>query len=99
MEETTGTVVYGPVTRANPQDKYATGFANFQKGGHHSKLTIQERDAIFSEVREEGMTCFVKEDKITYILDGGLTNNFWRPESVKADFEYLIPPQNGNVIF
>ncbi len=91
MAEETGTVVLAPVVRGNPNDKYPTGFANFQKGGHHSKLTIQERDEIFTELREEGMTCFVKEDKITYILDGGLTNNFWRTESVKVDFSYVIP--------
>ena len=45
---------------------YAIAYSNDIKGGLHTKETLKERDAISSQRLQEGMLCYVIEDKSYY---------------------------------
>lgn len=47
------------------------------KGSHQTVANITERDAIYTERRKEGLTCYVASEGVTYQLQGGITNTHW----------------------
>ena len=75
MAELKGTNVAAGIVPFTDQDRYATHFAKYGKGGYRSVETIEERDSIPIERREEGMLCYVINDPSgihTYQLKNGV---------------------------
>ena len=76
-----GTILASKIVPTDSLDTYATHDDTYGRGGHRSVDTIVERDEISLERRKEGMTVYVKSTKVKYVLEGGLTNEFWTPET------------------
>ena len=76
-----GTILASKIVPTDSLDTYATHEDKYGRGGHRSVDTIVERDGISPERRKEGMTVYVKSTKVKYVLEGGLTNEFWLPEA------------------
>lgn len=75
-------------------DTYAVTDSQFNRGGHHEVLDSATRDAIPSDRRREGMTCYTSSDKKTWQLQGGITNADWvdistTGSSVGGDVNYV----------
>jgi hypothetical protein len=66
-----------PVRNGDDTDPGPTAYANELLGGHHQVDTLAQRDAIPAQRRKIGMTCRVAETGITYVLEGGITNEYW----------------------
>lgn len=72
-----GTIVAAQITTGNTANTFSIGDTNEMQGGHHSVATLVDRDAITTERRVEGMTCYVTATVTTYQLQGGITNANW----------------------
>lgn len=72
-----GTIVAAQITTGNTANTFSIGDTNEMQGGHHSVATLVDRDAITTERRVEGMTCYVTATVTTYQLQGGITNADW----------------------
>ena len=94
-----GTILASKIVPTDSLDTYATHEDVYGRGGHRSVDTIVERDEISPERRKEGMTVYVKSTKVKYVLEGGLTNEFWLPEASGGssggivEFSSLSPEQ------
>lgn len=77
MSTIQGTIVAAKITTGDTTSTYPIADQTEIKGGHHSVATSAERNAIPSERREEGMTCYVAADGIIYQLKNGITNSDW----------------------
>ena len=80
MANISGTNLAAGIAPFTTDDKYATHYAEYGKGGWHSVATISDRDAIPVQRRETGMVVFVQAENIPYRLaaDGsweGLLND------------------------
>lgn len=80
MANISGTNLAAGIAPFTTDDKYATHYAEYGKGGWHSVATISDRDSIPVQRRETGMVVFVQEENIPYRLaaDGsweGLLND------------------------
>ena len=74
MAELKGTNVAAGIVPFTDLDKYPTHYAKYGKGGYMSVETIEERDKIPAERKEEGMICYVTTDPSgahTYQLRSG----------------------------
>ena len=81
MAKLQGTILASKIVPTDSLDTYATHDDKYGRGGHRSVDTIVERDEITTERRKEGMTVYVKENRTKYILESGLTNEFWVVEA------------------
>lgn len=75
MADLKGTNVYSPIVPGTDSDTYPTHYAKYGKGGYVSVNTIEERNAIPIDRKEDGMLCLVKQDpdKIyLYTWDGSV---------------------------
>lgn len=61
-KELKGTNIAAGIVPFTDQDNYATHFAKYGKGGYRTVETIEERDSIPADRREEGMLCYVVND-------------------------------------
>ena len=99
MAKLQGTILASKIVPTDSLDTYATHEDVYGRGGHRSVDTIVERDEISPERRKEGMTVYVKSTKVKYVLEGGLTNEFWEAESTGGstggivEFSSLTPEQ------
>ena len=84
MGQILGTVIAAQVTTGNTANTFSIGDTNEMQGGHHSVQTIGDRDAITTERRTEGMTCYVVLTQQVFRLVGGTDNSNWA-EIVAAD--------------
>ncbi len=76
-----GTVIAAEITTGNTDNTFSIGNTNYMQGGHHSVQLIADRDAITSERRLEGMTCWVTSGTgALYRLIGGTNNSNWVQE-------------------
>ena len=82
-----GTILASKIVPTDSLDTYATHEDKYGRGGHRSVDTIVERDEISPERRKEGMTVYVKSTKVKYVLEGGLTNEFWLPEASSGSID------------
>lgn len=78
MANNIGTLVTSPIRPQGELDQFPTAYANELLGGHHQVVLISERNAIPDSRRLEGMTCYVQEAGVTYQLQGGTDNAYWR---------------------
>lgn len=62
MTELKGTNVASGLVPFTDQDKYPTHYSQYGKGGYRTVQTLEERDTIPEERREEGMLCYVIDD-------------------------------------
>jgi hypothetical protein len=69
--------ISAPISPYADDNIYPTHLAKFGKGGYRTAATLEERDNIPDERREEGMVVFVQEDQILWCLQGGVTNDCW----------------------
>lgn len=83
MSQLPGTVIAAEITTGDTINTFATGDQNLTRGGQHSVATLADRDAITTERRTEGMTCWVVATNRAYRLVGGITNSNW--EDVVAE--------------
>ena len=60
------------------------------KGGHRTVDTLENRDAILPEYREEGMSVYVKETKTVYYLIAGIENSHWSSNQTTSNLEELL---------
>lgn len=99
MAKLKGTTLASGIVPTDSLDTYATHSAEYGKGGHRSVDTLADRDNISTDRREEGMSVYVKATKSTYILEDGLTNEFWKIDTSSestggvVEFESLTPEQ------
>ena len=78
MSQLLGTVISAQITTGDTANTFSIGDTNLMQGGQHSVTTIEERDAITTERRREGMTCWVAGTVNTaYRLTGGTLNYNW----------------------
>lgn len=68
MANISGTNLAAGIAPFTTDDKYATHYAEYGKGGWHSVATISDRDAIPVQRRETGMVVFVQAENIPYRL-------------------------------
>ncbi len=84
--------ISAPITPYSTIDNYPTHLAIFGKGGLKSVDTLQDRNDIPLERREEGMLVYVKsEQKIFGLLDG-IQNENW------IDAQGIINGPNAGII-
>lgn len=76
MTANAGTLVTAPIDTPDSGDRFPTGYANKQAGGHHQVATRAERDAIPAERLVEGMLCYVIADGCAWRWLSGV----WREE-------------------
>lgn len=79
-----GTLITSPVRPQGTSDTYPTAYANDLLGGHHEYALLTDRDAIPADRREQGMTCWVVETGVLYVLSGGIANSNWTPYAAPA---------------
>jgi len=75
-----GTVIAAKVTTGNTDNLFAVADANEIQGGHQSVATLADRNAISTDRRVEGMTCWVISAGtagVLYRLIGGIDNTNW----------------------
>ena len=72
------TTVLSPIAPGSVSDQYPTHLEEHGQGGYRTVNTITERNNIPMARRKEGMLVKVLADKITYTLDGGLNNPYWK---------------------
>ncbi len=78
MANNVGTLVIQPIRPQSEEDTFPSAIANEIKGGYHIQYTLDDRDNIPEDRRENGMLCYVvSEDKI-YILK----NDVWEELSL-----------------
>lgn len=69
--------VSAPISPYSADDVYPTHLAEFGRGGIRTTDTLDSRDAVPNERREEGMVVFVQSEKKFFCLRGGTTNLHW----------------------
>ncbi|QKJ28423.1 hypothetical protein HQ865_01160 [Mucilaginibacter mali] len=72
MSKNTGTLIGATLKTADSADLYAVAEQVDIKGGHHTRDTVSQMNAIPAHLLVEGMTCYVKANKNTYVLDSDL---------------------------
>lgn len=95
MANNTGTLVTSPVRPASDADTFPIAHASELLGGHHHAATLTARNAIPAERREEGMMCYVAEDRRTYFLEAGTANGNWRDIMMTDDRLIQIATSEG----
>lgn len=68
--------------------------SNDIKGGYHQVSSLEDRDNIVSELRSEGMTCYVISESKSYQLVGGILNTDW----VEMTTDISIPIASDTVL-
>ena len=88
-----GTLVTSPVRPQGVSDTYPSAYASELLGGHHEFATLVDRNALSSDRREEGMTAWVVETGVLYVLSGGTANADWIPYEAPAaaPTTYTVP--------
>lgn len=90
MANNTGTLILSPVRPYSDLDQFPVALSREIKGGHHTRATLAERDSIYPDLLEEGMTCYVLETKRRYVLKD-LSGLKWEDDtSTNQSFAYLI---------
>ena len=69
--------ISAPITPYSTLDNYPTHLAIFGKGGLRTVDTIQERNNIPEDRREEGMLVYIKSEQKVFGLLGGIENENW----------------------
>jgi len=78
MSQLLGTVLASQITTGDTANTFSIGDTNLMQGGQHSVTVIEERDAITTERRREGMTCWVAGTiNLMFHLEGGTNNTNW----------------------
>lgn len=72
-----GTIVAAKVTTGNDANTFSIGDSNEMAGTPKSVGTLTQRDAITTERRVVGMTCWVQDEGAEYQLIGGISNTNW----------------------
>ena len=85
--------ISAPISPYSTTDTYPTHYSIFGKGGFKSVQSISERNSIPENRREEGMLCYVSNNKKIYGLRGGISNDDW------CDIQILINGENVGQIF
>jgi len=86
-----GTVIAAEITSGDTDNTFSLGNLNYFAGGHKTAATTADRDAITTERRMEGMTCWVVDIQQLYRLVGGITNSNWVLEVTPA-----VSPVSGS---
>jgi hypothetical protein len=88
-----GTLVTSPVRPQGVTDTYPTAYATDLLGGHQQFALLSDRDAIPADRRQEGMTAWVVETNVLYVLSGGTANTNWTPYEAPAaaPTTYTVP--------
>lgn len=84
-----GVAITGYIAPTSTLDVYATHKAKFGQGGYRSVQTIEERDLIEQDRREDGMIAYVISENKEYKLIGGILNNHWVYQP-KTDYELAV---------
>ena len=84
-----GVAITGYIAPTSTLDTYATHKAKFGQGGYRSVQTIEERDLIEQDRREDGMIAYVISENKEYKLIGGILNNHWVYQP-KTDYELAV---------
>lgn len=69
--------ISAPISPYDSDDQYPSHLAIYGKGGHRTVATLEERDSISMERREQGMIVYVEENETVYALKGGIENKNW----------------------
>ncbi len=103
------TIIGSPLRPPEAPALISVAWANHLRGGYHIVSTIEERDAIAayeerfdrrpgpdSNIRQEGMLCYVSQEKTTFRLEGGVTNDHWEEVDLKTltSKGWIFPPVN-----
>jgi hypothetical protein len=72
-----GTIIAAKVTTGNTDNTFAIANLNEAQGGMHLVDNATERDAITTDRRAIGMTCWVRTPPALWRLVGGITNGDW----------------------
>jgi len=72
-----GINVAAPISPYTTDDAFATHDEQYGRGGTRSVADINERNAITSERRKQGMTVYVRDTDETWRLKTGITNADW----------------------
>lgn len=93
MAEIKNTIkISAPISPYSTVDTYPTHFSIFGKGGLKSVQSLQERNNIPEERREEGMLVYVANNRKIYGLRDGITNEHW------VDAQIIIGGENAGQI-
>jgi len=63
----------GAIAPTDDQDEFAVTIDTYNRGGHRTVATINDRNIITLDRKKEGMLVFVESDGVTYQL----INGFW----------------------
>lgn len=74
-----GTNISDPIVPGTTADNYPTHYAKYGKGGFVSVQTLDERNNISEERKEEGMLCFVIQDPDKIFLYQWLNGEWVKP--------------------
>lgn len=80
MSQILGTVVAAIVTTGDTANTFAVVDQAEMRGGHHTVASLTARDAISSDRRTEGMTCWITTTAQLFRLVGGTANTNWVQE-------------------
>lgn len=78
MSKLLGTNIASSIVPFDSEDTYATHEDTYGKGGWHTVVSVEERDAIPQERRKIGMACYVQSEGRVYVLKDGTANNNWK---------------------
>ncbi len=81
MSQVLGTIIAAEITSGDTVNTWSLGNLNFFQGGHKTAATIADRDAITTERRLEGMSCWVIATSQMFRLIGGIDNSNWALDS------------------
>lgn len=79
MASLPGTVISAQITTGDTANDFSIGDTNLMQGGQHTVDSVADRDLITAARRHEGMTCWVRDERVMYQLVGGITNSDWIP--------------------
>lgn len=85
MANNVGTLVIAPVRPQSDVDTFPSAYANELYGGWHQYATLSQRNAISSDRKQDGMSCYVLETSGAYIWSGGQWNNLTANTDGKAN--------------
>lgn len=77
MSQVLGTIIAAEITSGDTVNTWSLGNLNFFQGGHKTAATLADRDAITTERRLEGMSCWVIATAQMFRLVGGTDNSNW----------------------
>ncbi len=90
MANNVGTLITAEIRPQSEFDTIASAFANEIRGGWHNVSSIVERDSIYSDRKQDGMSCYVTDVSAAYVWNSSTGWTEFAGSSIAVDTSEFI---------